>query len=148
MNDLQSFYTRRLFFTFDNNNKMSQWRRIANERLPELRGIIDSDLVDSPMMLWIELNIKFDDLCKDEIPNMDLIKRIWSYCEWCLQHRSGDVMTAAALAFCEHLIDNKTRASILPRIMTRSDYVGFREILLYHNDEERFLDYMKSLWPV
>ena len=127
---------------------MSQWRRVANERLPELRNIIDGDFVESPMSLWIELNMKFDDLCKEDMPNLDLIRRVWAYCEWCLKHPSGDVMTAAALAFCEHLIDNKTRASILPRIMSRSDYLGFRAILLYHNDEERFLYYMNRLWPV
>ncbi len=126
---------------------MSQWRRIANEELPELRNIIDDDYSSSPMRLWIELNIKFDDLCREDVPDLDLIKRIWSYCGWCLKHRSGDVRTGAALGFCEHLIDNRSRASILPRLMTRSEYLEFKPILLYHNDEDKIISYMKRLWP-
>lgn len=42
---------------------MSQWRREASERLPELQLIIASKLVHSPMMLWIELNQEFERRC-------------------------------------------------------------------------------------
>lgn len=112
---------------------MSKWRREASERLLELQPIIASKLVDSPMMLWIELNQEFDRLCKTDPPPLDLLKRIWGYCEWCLKQGTSDIQTAAVLGFCEHLIDTPERTAILPKIMRRSDFLDLRNLLEYHN---------------
>jgi hypothetical protein len=117
---------------------MSLWRKEASERLPELQRIIASRDVDSPMMLWIELKSTFQDLCEQDPPPLDLIKRLWGYAKWCMTQENGDVSTAAALAFGEHLLDRKSTQRILPEIMTRDDYEGLRGLLLYHNSEEDF----------
>ena len=91
------------------------------------------------MMLWIELNSAFEKAC-DQVPlPLDQLRRFWSYCEWCLEHGSDDVMTAAALGFCEHLIDTASRVEALPLIMPQARFEQFRDLLLYHNDEAKYL---------
>lgn len=117
---------------------MSLWRKTASERLPELQRIIASREVDNPMMLWLELQSVFTHLCQQNPPPLDLIRRLWGYAKWSMAHEDGDVRTAAALAFAEHLLDSKAMRRILPDIMTRSDYMGLRELLLYHNSEEAY----------
>lgn len=125
---------------------MSKWRREASERLPELHPLIASKLVDSPMMLWIELNWEFERQCSIEPPPLDLLRRVWGYCQWCLTHESVDVQTAAALGFCEHLIDTPRRIELLPQIMKRSDFLDLRNILEYHNTSEAVDACLKSVW--
>ncbi len=125
---------------------MSQWRREASERLPELQRIIASKQVDNPMMLWIELNQEFGKLCETQHPPLDLLKRIWDYCDWCLVHGSDDVRTGAALAFCEHLIDTPRRIEILPKIMRRSDFMALRNLLEYHNTPAHVDACLNTIW--
>jgi len=113
---------------------MSAWRKEASKRLPELQRFIASRKVDNPMMLWIELLMEFERLCKQERVPLDLLRRLWGYAKWCME-RGDDVGTAAALGFCEHLIDTKESRSILPEIMSQQDYQSLKGLLLYHNTE-------------
>ena len=55
---------------------MSQWRRKASEELPELQPLIASKDVDRPMMLWIELNQKFEQLCESDPQPLDVFDPI------------------------------------------------------------------------
>ncbi|MCW1913238.1 hypothetical protein OJ996_06630 [Luteolibacter sp. GHJ8] len=126
---------------------MSLWRREASERLPELQRIIASRFVDGPMMLWIELNTEFEKLCGSQPPPIDLLRRIWRYCDWCLQHGGEDVRTAAALGFGEHLIDSPQRAALLPQIMSCADYVSLRNLVEYHHAPTEMDDWLRKLWP-
>lgn len=116
---------------------MSAWRKEASQRLPELQRIIASREVDSPMMLWMELKCEFQRLCKQEPLPLDLLRRLWGYAEWCLE-RGDDVRTGVALGFCEHLIDTKESRNILPKIMSRQDYLDLKGLLLYHNTEKDY----------
>ena len=125
---------------------MSRWRREASERLPELQFIIASREVDRPMMLWIELSTKFGKLCEQEDPPVDLLKRIWGYCSWCLTDGGGDVPTAAALGFCEHLLESPQRAAMLPRIMSRGEFLQVRNFLEYHHTPEVVDGWLSKLW--
>ena len=67
-----------------------------------------------------------------------LTTSIWEYAKWCMEQGHEDVATAAAVAFCEHLLDTKSTRQVLPAIMTRRDYEQLRVLLLYHNSEEEF----------
>ena len=125
---------------------MSKWRREASERLPELQPLVASKFVDNPMMLWIELNQEFERRCELEPPPLDLLRRVWGYCEWCLEHGSDDVRTAAALGFCEHLIDTPKRTEILPKIMRRSDFLDLRSLLEYHNTSAEVDACLNAAW--
>lgn len=118
---------------------MSKWRREASSHLPELQSLIASRLVDSPMMLWIELNDFFGKACEKKPVDIEFLRRFWVYCQWCLENGSPDVSTAAALGFCEHLLDSLARVELLPKIISRAQFLELKEILLYHNDEAYFL---------
>jgi hypothetical protein len=111
---------------------MSQWRKEAGSRLPELRALISAPVVDNPMMLWIELNSEFSKACKNQPVDLDLLRRIWSYGLWCLSHPSDDVSTAAALGFFEHAIDSPSCSGLLSQITTRPVMEGFRQLMEYH----------------
>ena len=126
---------------------MSQWRREAIEQLPEFHKLITSELVDNPMMLWIELTFEFDRLCEKSDPPIDLLRRMWRYCEWCLHHRNIDVRISAALPFCEHLICYPATARMLPRIMPERRFLELRDLLLYLNSEEEIDRWHRELWP-
>lgn len=116
---------------------MSAWRKEASKRLPELQRIIASREVYCPMSLWIALQWEFSRLCKQEPVPLDLLRRLWGYAKWCME-RGEDIGTAAAFAFCEHLIDTEKSRSILPDIMTRQDYQGLKGLLLYHKTEAEY----------
>jgi hypothetical protein len=122
---------------------MSLWRKEASERLPELQRLIASRDINSPMMLWIEIQMKFQDLCEQEPPPLDLIRRVWGYAKWCMTQGHGDAATAAALGFCEHLLDRNATRDVLPQIMTRQEYEGLKGLLLYHKSEEDFAEGLK-----
>ena len=126
---------------------MSRWRREASERLPELQKLVASELVNGPMMLWIELNQEFQRQCELEPVPVDLLTRIWRYCEWCIEHGSEDVRTAAILAFCEHLIDTPRRIELLPRMMSRSDFLELRHVVEYRNTPEQVDEALALAWP-
>jgi len=89
-------------------------------------------------MLWIELRIQFEKLCVDLPGNRDVLRRFWTYCGWCLHSKNQDISTAAALGFCEHLIDTPATREALPHLMSRTDFLGLKKLLLYHNSEEQF----------
>jgi hypothetical protein len=95
------------------------------------------------MMLWIELQLEFETLCKQEPAPLDLLRRLWRYATWCME-RGDDVGTGDALGFCEHLIDTKESRSILPQIMTRRDYQSLKGLLLYHHTEVDYEAVLKS----
>jgi hypothetical protein len=131
---------------FPTSREVSRWRREASERIPELQPIIASKEIDGPMMLWIELNQEFEKLCRLQPPPVDLLRRVWQYCDWCLLHGNDDVRTAAALGFCEHLIDTPERVALLPKIMTRSDFIALRNFPEYHHSPAAVDACLKSLW--
>ena len=112
---------------------MSMWRKEALHRLPELSALISSPNVDNPMMLWIELQIRFDQLCeKDPLP-LELLRRLWGYAKWSMEQRHDALVTAVHVAFCEHLLGRERVVRALPQIMTRRDFLSMRQALLYHN---------------
>ena len=125
---------------------MSRWRKEASEHLPEMQSVIASKLVDSPMMLWIELQDQFGKLCESDPPPIELLSRFWKYCVWCLMNGSDDVRTAAALGFCEHLLSSPEIAHVLPKIMKRSDFLDIRNFLEYHNDPGEVNRWLEVLW--
>jgi hypothetical protein len=123
---------------------MSAWRREASIRLPEFQRIIASRDVDNPMMLWIELGTSFSQLCQQDPPPFEVLKKFWGYARWCMKQKNDDVVTAAALAFCEHLLGSKAQCRVLSHIMSRQEYAGLKGLLLYHNSQEQYEQVLQS----
>jgi hypothetical protein len=122
---------------------MSAWRKEASNRIPELQRIIASRRVDNPMALWIELGAEFEEQCRQNPLPLDLLRRLWEYAKWCM-NQGGDVGTAAAFAFCEHLFRSEASKSVLPQIMSREDYEGLKDLLLYHNTLDQYEQVLKT----
>ena len=123
---------------------MSAWKRIALEKLPEYRGVIDA--ADNPMALWIELHLKFEDAYRAEIPTDDLVRRFFDYARWCRQSPGegghlSDAGTAAVCAFYEHLPKHAGIRRDLPRWLTRAEFFDLREAFRYHLSEQEFADF-------
>lgn len=109
---------------------MSAWKRIALEKLPEYRGLIDD--ADSPMTLWVELHSKFENAYQAEITDHNLIRRFFEYARWCKQSPGegrflSDAGTAAVCAFYEHLPQHAGVRRDLPRWLTREEFADLRE---------------------
>lgn len=84
---------------------VSAWRREALSRFPELRAQLGDDCeLPSVYSLWFLLL----DLVREahREGDDDLLRRIYSYGEWCWD-TSGDLLNAVAVAFYEHLFDER-----------------------------------------
>jgi hypothetical protein len=81
---------------------MSGWRRVALEKLPEYRQLIEA--AENPMRLWIDLHLEFKDVYRAEILDDGSVRRFYDYARWCLESPGegrylSDAGTAAACAF-------------------------------------------------
>jgi len=123
---------------------MSTWNHEASSRLPELEYLIGHLNFDSPMMLWIELRMRFDQLCEETPRDLDLLRRIWGYAQWCMTQPSPDVRTAVVAAFCEHLLESPKVREILPEIMAESELTDLKPVLLHHGSEETFQSVLRG----
>lgn len=126
---------------------MSAWKRVALEKLPEYRRLIDTS--DSPMALWIELHLKFEDSYRVKPLDEDLVRRFFEYARWCWQGpvKNGylsDAGTAVACAFYEHLPQSDSIRRDLPRWLTRVEFFDLRDVFRYHLSELEFEDFKKS----
>lgn len=95
---------------------MSKWRRLAIELFPEYnRG---SWAFQRPWMTIYQVffELKSDLNPKIESGDVDWLKKVFSYCEWCFaqRNRNSDIWNAAATAFLEHLADEDVRAKLIP----------------------------------
>ena len=96
------------------------------------------------MMLWIELGTSFSQLCEKDPPPLEVLKRFWGYARWCMEQKNDEVVTAAALAFCEHLLGSKAKCRVLPQVMTPQEYETLKGLLLYHNSQEQYEEVLQS----
>ena len=92
---------------------MSAWRRKAIELLPERKAVIER--VDSPMALWIELNIAAR--CAFEARPIDegLLRAVFAYARYCWASPDGDVLTAVVVAFFENVVTSPAARADLHR---------------------------------
>ncbi len=122
---------------------MSAWKRVALEKLPEYRGVIDN--VDSPMALWVELSFHFQQACETAAPD-NLIRRFYEYARWCLQSPGtgselSDAGTAAICAFYEHLPKIPAARRDLARWLTGAEFSDLRDAFHYHLSEQEFAEF-------
>ena len=121
----------------------NKWREEAISRFPELsENLEEPDDIETPYMLWFELRNLFE---KSYQPprNEELIKRIYSYAEWCEKQPRGttaedDLPTCVYVCFYEHIPDNQYSLADMPRWFTRSEVLLMEKTFSYHVGEEGF----------
>jgi len=109
---------------------VSAWRRVAIEKLPEFRHIIEA--AETAGMLWIDLSLKFEDAYEEPV-NQDLAHRVYAFAAWCVaESNDQDIQTAAALTFYEHLPINKKIRRDMANHLTHEEFFGLKELFQYH----------------
>lgn len=130
---------------------MSLWRRKAIEALPELaREIGDAA---TPMSAWIEIEIAFMSGYASEPINEDLIRRVYAYAYWCLDHGSRatnaeyDLPTCVAVCFLETLPSRPEIRKDMQRWFTLEEVRGMKDIFTYNATDEEYAELL-SLYGV
>ena len=119
---------------------MPRWRAAAIQRLPELRDSIVS--AESVLALWIELHMQFKDAYR-EPRNDDLIRRIYSYADWCLaaprnDDAGRDPATAVMVAFYEHIPTSPAARDDMPRWFHHDEIARSKDVFSYLIGEAAF----------
>jgi hypothetical protein len=107
---------------------MSAWRRTALEMLPEFTQLISD--ADSPMALWIELLLEFQDAFEEQ--NASRVGKIVEYAKWCWRARDGDTVNAVACGFLEHLPEHEGMRARIPFWFSRAEFEELRQVFSYH----------------
>jgi hypothetical protein len=110
---------------------MSAWRRIALEKLPELRKTIEES--HSPMALWIELLAELKDAFRND--DETRIRKILELSKWCWSAPDGDTVNAVACAFFEHLPDHHGMRAHIPSWFSWQEFQELRTVFAYHAGE-------------
>ena len=113
---------------------MSAWRRIAIEKLPQHRELIERS--ESVGMLWVDLRIIFE-RAHHEPKDVSTIRAIYEFARWCVaDSHSADISTSAVCHFYEHLPQEPLVRHELPKHMTRPEFLGMVEAFKYHLSPE------------
>ena len=119
---------------------MSTWRRIAIEKLPQHRKLIEDS--ESVGMLWVDLWLKFVDAHRPPVDEAT-VKATYEFASWCLaDSENADIATSTICHFYEHLPTEPLVRRELPKHMTRQDFLGLVQVFDYHlsaEEHERFV---------
>jgi hypothetical protein len=98
----------RLLLSATIDSTMATWRRIALESFPHLRGLIQ----DPEVYTFMFFSMLVDEAWKaHDVDNRDLLRRIYGYAEWALNHPAEELWNPAGVSFYEHLfLHRKDRA--------------------------------------
>jgi len=120
---------------------MSTWRRIAIEKLPQHRKLIQES--ESVGMLWVDLWLIFIDAHRPPIDDA-IVKATYAFASWCLAgSENADIATSTICHFYEHLPTEPLVRRELPKHMDREDVLGLKEVFEYHltaEEHQRFVN--------
>jgi hypothetical protein len=110
---------------------MSVWRRKAIESFPDLRRELnDRREIENIYGLWIEYLLP---LWRDahRSGNDEVLDRVYGYADWCSQQRAKDLWNSTAVCFYEHILDEGSWETVLPRLSdpTIRDMWGLWEVM-------------------
>jgi hypothetical protein len=111
---------------------MSAWRRVALEKLPELKRTIEE--ASNPMALWIEIRLRFEDAF--DRGDKSFVGRALEYGKWSWRVIDGEAPTAVACAFFEHLPEHEGMRQEIPRWFTRGEFEELKGVFTYHAGKE------------
>ena len=117
---------------------MVDWRAKAREVFPEMGQAIDE--AENPYALWIDLCLDFEKAYQ-EPRDEGLIRRIYSYAEWCEQQDRGetaedDLLTCVAVCFYEHIPTIAGAREDMPRWFTLKDVEMSKGVFGYFSAAE------------
>ena len=118
---------------------MSTWRRIAIEKLPQHRKLIQES--ESLGMLWVDLWVRFVNAHRPPVDEAT-VKGTYDFASWCVGNADKDIATSTICHFYEDLPTEPLVRRELPKHMNREDFLGLTEVFEYHltaEDHQRFV---------
>jgi hypothetical protein len=93
---------------------------------------------DSPMALWIELNLAAKRAY--EAPTIDdkFIRAVFTYARYCWASPDGHVSTAVVVAFFENIVTSSAVRADLHRWISQAEFAGLEAPFRYHLSPEAF----------
>jgi hypothetical protein len=121
---------------------MSVWRRIAAEKIPKQRELIQRS--ESVGMLWVDLWFRFVDAHREPVDE-ETIRGVYEFAKWtCKDSRSDEIATSTCCHFYESLPTEPLVRAQLRRFMTPEEILGFSEIFKYHLSEGEHREFMQE----
>ena len=121
---------------------MSAWRRIATEKIPKQRELIQRS--ESVGMLWVDLWFQFLDAHREPVDE-ETIRGVYEFAKWtCMESRDAEIATSTCCHFYEDLPTSPLVRERLLRFMTREDVMGLAEVFKYHLTEEEHREFMRE----
>jgi hypothetical protein len=121
---------------------MSAWKRIAIEKIPKQRELIERS--ESVGMLWVDLWLRFIDAHHEPVDEAT-IRGVYEFAKWtCKDSRSDEMATSTCCHFYEHLPTEPLVRAQLRRFMTREDISGLAEIFKYHLTPDEHREFMRE----
>lgn len=100
---------------------MSTWRRKAIKSFPDLRHQFEqSDTTIYEVFFDLLPRVQAAH-ARGDIPEL---QRIYDFAQWCFRQKSEDLWNAAGVAFYEHLVDEPTTLSQIPRWLQPDVFEG------------------------
>jgi hypothetical protein len=118
---------------------MSAWRRKAIELLPAMKSVVEH--ADSPMALWIELNLTAASAFEAQPIDDGTLRSIFAYARHCWGAPDGDVSTAVVVAFFENIVSSPQARADLHRWISQAEFDGLQEPFRYHLSAEAFNEF-------
>jgi hypothetical protein len=104
--------------------------------MPGRKVLIERAL--SAMELWIELQFEAVRAFEKQPVDDETLRPIFAYARYCLAASDGDINTAVAVAFVEHLPVRAAVRADLHRWISQEEFDGLRALLQYFPSPEEF----------
>ena len=119
---------------------MSVWRKIAIEKLPKQKSLIEKS--ESVGMLWQDLWLVFVD-AHVEPADEETICGVYEFAKWTLKEsHNADMATSTCCHFYEHLPLEPAVLKKMPKYLSRQEVLELSEIFKYHlsaDERKKFL---------
>jgi hypothetical protein len=125
---------------------MSAWRRIATEKIPKQRELIQTS--ESVGMLWVDLWLRFMDAHHDPVDD-ETIRGVYEFARWTWKEsRSEEMATSTCCHFYEHLPTEPLVRARLRRFMTRDEILELAEVFKHHMSQDEHREFMREFSAV
>jgi hypothetical protein len=114
---------------------MSIWRRKAIELFPDLRQEFEQ-LDTTIYQVFFELLPRVQDAHARR--DMSELQRIYDFAHWCYTQKADDLWNAAGVAFYEHLVDEPTIRSEIPRWLQPEVFEGCKGLFEVRLQPDQF----------
>lgn len=109
---------------------MSAWRRIAVQKIPKQRGLIERS--ESVGMLWVDLWFKFVEAHRQPA-DVETIRGVYEFAKWtCAESGNDELATSTYCHFYEDLPKEPLVRERLPQYMARRDFLELVDVFKYH----------------